>query len=328
MKPSKKKKKLTSGLEDILELPTPIEPTVEEEPKLEEGALIEEVQGEEEIEQYQGNEENEISNYPETPQEIEGPKKEADYVFKTLKDFGEKYNYPEINKIANNKTYLINLVELFSEAIEDDLFYGFALPLYPNIKPIQKPLDREIIKSMILQGNDKYLTEGGLGILETFTQESAHVGIIYRKSIDEIVGTYQVIRRNKLCVDIVIYLRGCRKQKAKTAKEMVVYFGSRYARKIYEQGYLAILATTLTKEHASLVENVSRKECKIILEKLRTEKPHCDEAELKKEAFKLSAGFKCTGTVMLRQYQGSICKEKNWEYDLVKKFGKLNEQHI
>lgn len=271
-------------------------------------------------EEYEGSSESE-SNYSEIPEQRE-QEESKDYVFKTLKDFDNRQNTQLINDIQSNSKYLTNIVELLIDAVEDDLFIDAAKTIFPNVEPITKPLDREIIHKMIMMSDKSILSHYGYAYLSTWLEESRHLGLIFNTKKDEIVGSYQVIHRNNLAVDIVIYLRGCFKQRAKTAKEMVIYWGSRYARKIWEQGYKYALASTLTKRHAALVEHVRNKECKILLEKLKIEKQDRSIEELKEESKKLVPGFKNTGTVLPRIYQGSLCWETSWRYDLAKKFKK------
>lgn len=289
----------------------------------EEPVPIEELEPVEEAgqEEYEGTQESQ-SDYTEIP-EVSAPEPTVDakkYTFITIKDFKNRINYPELQKIKGNLKYLINIVELMTDAVEDRLLLDAARAFYPNVQPIKSQQDREVITKMLLQGPTELLIANGTAFIDTWIAESRHLGLIFKNNSDEIAGSYQIIHRNELAVDVVIYLRGGFKDRAKAAKEMVVYWGRRYAQMIHQEGYEHALATTLTKKHAALVESVKSKECKIIKERLRNEKPDRSIEELEKEAKRLAPGFKNTGTVMPRMYEGVKVWETNWRYDLKAKF--------
>lgn len=290
--------------------------------------LIEELEPVEEVgqEEYEGTQESQ-SDYAEIPElSVPEPPEDAKrYTFITIKDFKNRINYPELQKVKGSLKYLTNIVELMTDAVEDRLLVDASKTFYPNIQPIRSQQDREVIIKMLLQGPTELLTAYGSAYLDTWIDESRHLGLIFENQTDEIVGSYQVVHRNELAVDIVIYLRGGFKNRAKAAKEMVVYWGTRYAQMIHQEGYEYALATTLTKKHAALVESVKSKECKIIVEKLRNEKPDRSIEELKQEAKRLAPGFKNTGTIMPRTYEGAKVWETNWRYDLKAKF---QNEHI
>lgn len=255
--------------------------------------------------------------------------KEKDYEFRWLKNFGSLFNNNRINELLGNQKYLINVLDMHVDTVEDFALEDFAREVYPNIQPIKSALDRDIVLKMLLQGNPDYLQQAAYNLVLGWLDSYEHIGIIYRKQTDEMVGLYKVRRGNRLFCDVIIQLRGEYKQRAKTAKEMVVYFGhpeKGYARLIAEQGYKYALATTLNEKHAALVQSVANKECKIILKKLQSENPDTPVEELKLKAKKLIPGFKNTGTVVPRQLEGKIAWEANWRYDLGAKFNELVQQ--
>lgn len=248
----------------------------------------------------------------------EMPKKNK-YFFRHLKKFGNKLNQTLLNELLNNQEYLSQIAELVIDSLDDDDLYNFVKPLYPNLEPITKPIDRELMLKMLYAGSQEYLANGGLGSLEYWLKEYLDIGFV-RKNNDEIMGMYAVKHDNKLACAVIIMIRGGFKDRAKTAKEMVRYWGSTYAKMIHNQGYKYALSVTLTERNAALVQRVRKEELKLQTTKL---KAGLTDVEAEKKALKTYAGFHSTGSILPRPYEGRICWEKHWKYDLEAKFGKL-----
>lgn len=272
-------------------------------------ALEEELQ---EGEYEQPSEEIETEEKP-----LEGAK-EKSWHFRHLKKFGNKINQTLLDEIVNSPILLTQIAELVIDSIDDDDLYNFVKPLYPNLTPIIKPIDRELMLKMLYAGSQEYLASGGLGSLNYWLNDYADIGFV-RKNNDEIMGMYAVKHDNKFACAVIIMIRGGFKDRAKTAKEMVRYWGSTYAKMIHSQGYKYALSVTLTERHAALVQRVKKEELKLLTTKLKTE---LTDIEAEKKALKSYAGFHSTGSILPRQYEGRICWEKHWKYDLEAKFGK------
>jgi hypothetical protein len=251
---------------------------------------------------------------------IEAKQKDV-YYFRSVKKFGNHLNQTLIQEIASNQKYLIQLAELEIDALDDDDLYNTVKPLYPNLTPIVKPLDRELMLKMLYSGSSEYLAQIGLNCFEIWAGMFANFGLV-RKNNDEIVGLYGIKHNNKFDCDVIIMLRGGHRQKAKTAKEMVYYWGSTYAKLIKEQGYKYALSVTLTEKHAALVLRVRSEELKLLVKKLKGDNPELTDEAAERLAKKECPGFYSTGTILHRQFEGKMVKEKHWEYSLEAKFGK------
>lgn len=248
------------------------------------------------------------------------PKRERDkYHFRAIKSYEGFINQDLLNSIASDQERLKEIAETHVDTLDDDALFDFGKPLYPNIKPIKDVQDREVVLKMIRMGDPMYLAAGGWGLLEYLVKNYRHLGLVLKNNV-EIVGIYGIKHINALCGSIEIMLGGGFKQKAKTAKEMVLYFGSKYAEMAAQQGYRYLSTITLTPKHASLLKKVTEKECKIKEESLKLEAPEMEEKELKQKAFKLAPGFKTTGSIVPRPFEGRIVWETHWRYDLGAKF--------
>lgn len=285
---------------------------------------FEEVEGEISKEEKEEKEEQPLIFHDEQS-EGEAPKGK-DFIFKRLKEFGGKYNTAEIHKLINSEKYLLQIVELVVDSIEDNDLFDFVKPLYPNLRPIRTKLDRQVVIKMLLQGSSEYLVAAGKSLVSNWL-DNASLGVIYKNNTDDLVGAFSAIHRNSLCCDILIHLRGENdRERARVAAEMVAYWGSRYARQLWEQGYKYALAVTLNEKHAALVKNIRKKEYTIICNQLKETSGELSESELLAKAKELTPGFKNTGTIMARQFEGAQVWEFNWRYDLIQKFGEHIQQ--
>lgn len=287
---------------------------------------------------------------------IEKPK---NYTFKWLKDFNGAINYPFLNQILNNESNLLEILKLQLDSLDDDDLIFFCKNKFPKIllkfpDGIICKQDRENIHFLIEVSNEVGVSETGQHILNIWNEDFANIILILDKN-ESIVGVLSVKHANKLACYINIKLRPINptlieqplkrsvqrklqkknrplytvpvlvdKPRAKVAIEMVKYFGARYAKKIYDQGYKYILACTLDIKSSynkpnMMPKQVLEKECKIISNKLRNEQSLASD-KIDSEAFKLSPGFHLKGTGLPRFHEGKIAFEENWQYNLGKKF--------
>jgi len=264
-------------------------------------------------------EENQLIDEQQKEEAVIIEKKERPkFYIKPVKSFGKKINYQLVDEIANNREWLKQIAEMEYRVTSDDWLRRDALKMYPNIREIKNEKDREVVEDMFFCGNEEILLQFGYDLFAGYLKQEEDFFYIFYNN--EIVGHGRVFHLDRLCCDVNINVRGSSKVKSSACNELIKYWGARYAKAIYNQGYKAAFCMTLTDKHANLPKKVAQKEYDIILNRLKLEDPSADAKGLEAKAGKLSPGWKHVGAVVLRSFAGKVVKETHWKYDLVQKF--------